>query len=179
MSKYLPFFETAWIVFQEQQVLFPEVEERLLRPGNHVADKNYPDETLGVIADIEDDIVHIVTPEWMINHTFPFSPWDKEGWNEAPSLVRTEGYSLQELASVIYGSMGFHHYYNVPRSDFGAWKDTRLYCQHEKCNRVAVGVGILNYWGTIMPFAMCVKHTEYHGMRCEHVPFTDKVMELA
>jgi hypothetical protein len=176
MSIYLPFFETAWIVFQEQLLLFPEEAMRLIRPGDHVAEKGHPDETFGIVASVEGDEAYIKVPQWMVDRHYVRED-EKEGYEEIASLVRVEGYSIWELAGAIYGRHNFHHLYDVKRSYFDAWRHMRIRCQHEKCHEKAVGVGLVNYLGTVMPFAMCLEHTEYHGMCCEYVPFTGKVME--
>jgi hypothetical protein len=177
MSIYLSFFETAWIVFQEQIPLFPEEARQLIRPGDHVAAKLYPNETLGVVVSIEDDEAYIRMPQWMIDRNYSQAMSEQSGYEEVTSLVRTEGYSIQELAGAIYGKHSFHHLYNVQRSYFDAWKHMRIRCQYEKCNEAAIGVGLINFLGSVMPFAMCPEHTEYHGMCCEHIPFTGKILE--
>lgn len=180
MSIYLPFFETAWIVFQEQLPLFPSIADRLIHLGDHVAAKDHPDETLGVITSIEDDEAFIQMPRWMVERDYKQLMYEREGWEEISSLVHVEGYSIQELAGAVYGQYGFHSLYDVKRSYFDAWRYTGIRCQYQhhdewQCRETAVGVGLINFLGTVMPFAMCLEHTEWHGMCCEHVPFTRKV----
>lgn len=177
MSAYIPFLETAWIVFQEQLELFAREDLQMIKAGDHVALREFPSETLGVVKEIdEDNMVRVCTPEWMVARGY-CGEYQKEGWHETGSLIRTPGYSIQELARAIYGSMGFHSFCNVERSYFGAWKNARICCQHEECDKVALGVGLVNNWGTVMPFAMCLEHTEWNAMRCESVPFKGKVTE--
>lgn len=170
----LPFLQTAWIAFQEQLPLLGEESREVLRVGDHVAKRENPTETIGIIDQFEDDLVFIVAPQWMRDRHFPFSRYDREHYEDVANLIRTDGYSIEQLTYAIYGRM-HHSYYDVPRSEFDGWRKKKIPCEHEKCKNMAVGVGLFNVWGTVFPAAMCVEHTHMNGCCGDFNPFTNNM----
>ncbi|MEZ0208972.1 MAG: hypothetical protein ACAH17_02235 [Candidatus Paceibacterota bacterium] len=178
MSTYLPFIATAWIVFQEQLPLLGEEPCDVLRIGDHVANREDPNKTVGVLTHFEEDLAFVSSPQWMRDRHFPFSRYDREFYDDPGKLVRTEGYSIEQLACAIYGGM-HHSYCDVPRSEFDGWRGKKILCRHKDCTNNAIGVGLFNVWGTVFPAPMCVDHAHLNGCCGESSPFvarTEKIL---
>ena len=47
-------------------------------------------------------------------------------------------------------------------------------CWHENCNAKSVGVGVVNFWGSVYPVVMCEEHTRVHGNLLEYDPFRNR-----
>lgn len=177
MSDEFPFSETAWIVFQEQSSLF-EISPAI-RVGSYVAKTNEPTETIGIVTNINGTMAEISVPyhfERAFTH-FLNGEHLKQEEEEIINLIETEGFSLIQTAHACYGA-SFHSIYDIEREYFDEYKIRRLSCQHEGCSQQAIGVGIINVWGTVIPVAMCLEHSYYHGYGFESNEFNQPLSSI-
>lgn len=160
MKNRFPFSATAYIVFQNQQALFPC--SQVIRLGDYVAKKEAPQKTIGTITGLSGRWADISVPK-CFEKPFDFF---REGLRnqivEIKDLVPADGFSIEQLAYACYGEH-FWHFYNVERSHFDAYKSGPLLCQHKGCDQKAIGVGIVNVCHAVFPAVMCPEHSLYHG----------------
>lgn len=181
-------FEEVSFVFwgpQSTQLTLPEMVAPGIKVGDFIKEADDTgNDALGRVAGFEYNLIKILSPRSKARRSgFFFRENTADDvfvdlFLPVDEIALSQGYSIETLSGILYKRCPPHTFYNMPRELFT--KDLCPKCWDEQCNNDSVGVGLINYWGSVMPVVMCAEHSKCNGMLCEYSPFnkqTDKWKE--
>lgn len=178
-------FEEVSFVFwgpQPEQFALPVMTVPEIKVGAFAKEESdESDDALGRIVGFEDGLVKILSPRNKANRS-GFFFYEKETddvfvdlFLPVDEVAPSQGYSIETLSGILYKRCPPHTFYNMPRKLFT--KDLCPKCWDEKCSEDSIGVGLINYWGSVMPVVMCAEHSRLNRALCEYSPFNKQTNE--
>lgn len=175
------FDESCYVCWasQPEQFQLPRIQKPKIKIGDFVREKSdCHNDALGRFVGLEGSLIKILSPTHKASQSgFLLFSEDREKLFTdillpLEEVTISQGYSIETLCSILYQNSPPHRFYNLPRGIYT--KELCPTCWNEGCNKDSVGVGLINYCGTVMPVVMCIEHSAIHGMLCESFTFNNQ-----